>query len=61
MTNTEKIQLHKDWKIVKEIKLKKDLERELEDILAKRMESGDMSANGGYKAKRRSIFKKSKK
>ncbi len=58
MIKNEEINLHKDWKIVKQIELNKKLERKLEEILEKRVDTDSENEIGGYKPTRRSIFRK---
>ena len=60
MTNTNNITLHKDWKIVREIKIDRELERELERIIGKQIHNDSEEKNGQYESKRRSIFHKKK-
>lgn len=60
MIKTEKVNLHKDWKVVKQIDVNKKLEKELEDILGKLVTVGSDSTNGKYKSTIRSIFQKNR-
>jgi len=60
MIESKKIDLHKDWKIVKEIELDKKLEEELENILSRRMMSSN-DKEGAYRTKRKSIIRKNRK
>ena len=57
---TQNITLHKNWKIVREIKINKELERELEAILGKHVLLGGEKNNGHYATERRSIIKKNR-
>ena len=61
MMKTKKIKTHKDRKNVKEIEIKKKLEREIEEILGKQITVKDDSRNGIYETKRNSIIRKDKR
>ncbi|MHA2254955.1 MAG: hypothetical protein ACXAAM_02680 [Candidatus Heimdallarchaeaceae archaeon] len=54
MTKTKNFKAQK----VKEIGIKKKLEREIEEILGKQITVKDDSKNGSYKTKRNSVFRK---
>ncbi|MHA1200448.1 MAG: hypothetical protein ACTSQF_14085 [Candidatus Heimdallarchaeaceae archaeon] len=60
MIKTEKINLHKDWKVVKQIDVNKKLEKDLEEILGKLVTVGSDSNDGEYRTTIRSVFKKNK-
>ena len=61
MIKNEKTKLHKDWKVVKKIGIEKELRKELEDILGRRLNNNDFEKTGEYNSSRRSIKKKKEK
>ena len=61
MIKTKNFKTHKDWKKVKKIDIKKNLEREIEEILGKQITTKDDSKNGNYRTKRNSVFRKDKR
>ena len=61
MIKTDKTKIHKDWKVVNKIGIEKELRKELEDLLGRRLTKDDFDNERAYKNSRRSITKKKKK
>ncbi len=60
MIKAEEIKNNKDWKKVKEVAIKKKLEREIEEILDKQINDKKDNKKGSYQTRRNSIFRKDK-
>ena len=60
MVKTTDMKIYKDQKKVKEIGIKKKLERELEEILYKQITLKNDSEIGSYQIRRKSISRKDK-
>jgi len=60
MMKTKNGKFPKNSKKVKEIEIKKKLEREIEEILYKQITTNDDIKNGTYLTKKNSIFRKDK-
>ncbi|NHK33089.1 MAG: hypothetical protein FK730_17200 [Asgard group archaeon] len=58
MVKTKNVNHHKNRKNVKEIAIKKKLEREIEDILDLQLAVNNGSKNGAYIVNKNSIFRK---
>jgi hypothetical protein len=60
MIETSNIKVHKDWKIVKKIRINKKLEKEIEEILDKHVCGKDENRNNSYPSERKTIFRKNR-
>ncbi len=61
MIKSEKVNVHRDWKIVRKLEIENELEREIEKILGQQLFGKKEKKQDGYQTKRRSIFQKNKK